>query len=503
VPAVNSKAIRIVPLGGFGEIGMNCMVVEAQGRLLVIDCGVMFPPPDRYGIDFIHPSFEYLISRRDDIEALVLTHGHEDHVAAVPYLLRELDVPVLGAAYTTGLVSERMAEFDHGRHLRISRMDPGGRVQLGPFAVESFPMPHSIIDNTGLFVQTPAGTLLHTGDFKLGLKGPDGGAAVLERLAALGRRGVDLMICDSTGAEEPEEAGDEGTVERAILDLARGAGGRVFVAIFSSNILRLGSIASAAQATGRKLILAGRSVLNHSRVAAMVGALRLPAGLVVEPEEAGGLAPEKQLIVLSGTQGEERSALGRVSLDTYKSLSARPGDLVILSSRFIPGNEIAISRMIDRLLKLGARVAHRGNHPGVHVSGHGSRDEIRRAVGAVAPRSFLAAHGTYRHMAAAARIASEAGVASPCVAHDRQAAIGEIDVIAKGVVAEEALPWLVDQVRDHVRGIMRELAPRTPADSRQCAETARISLRRFLSKSISREPFVLVSVYPAGPGGEN
>lgn len=553
--ATHDDTVRLVALGGFGEIGMNCLVLEAARRLLVIDCGVMFPTPDSYGIDVVHPSFEYLVSNRDRIEGVVLTHGHEDHVAAVPYLLREVDVPVYGAPYSLGLINERMKEFDHRGSLVTGRLDPGGKMSTGPFSVESVPMPHSIIDNMGLFIETPAGSILHTGDFKLGLKGTDGGRSTLDRLESFGRRGVDLMIGDSTGAEELEPAGDESEVSENLMDLASRTPGRLFVAIFSSNINRLEALARVAQKTGRKLVMTGRSVISHARVASSIGALRLPHDLVIETGEAVDLPPHRQMIIVSGTQGEERSALGRVAADSHRHLRVEPGDLVVLSSRFIPGNEVAISRTIDRLLKLGARVIHRGNHPGVHVSGHGSRDEIRAAIEAVSPASFLPAHGTYRHMVANSMIAEEAGVGSTLVAANGQMVslrggrlslvdepvpvarvfidngssvpeqalrdrrllgdkgllhvfwsadgegrpVSEIHVMIRGVTSEEAIPWFVEQTRDQVESVLSGLGDETRVDRALCVEVVRSALRRFASKTISREPFVLVSILPAGP----
>lgn len=544
-----SDVLRLVPLGGFGEIGMNCLVLEASSRLLVVDCGVMFPTPDRYGIELVHPSFEYLLGNRDRIDGVVLTHGHEDHIAAVPYLLREVDVPVYGAPYTLGLVEERMGEFDHSGRLVSRRLDPGGSATIGPFGVETFAMPHSIVDNMGLFLETPAGNVLHTSDFKLGMRGPDGGRSVLDMLRSYGERGVDLMISDSTGAEESEPAGDESEVLENLAALARETSGRIYVAIFSSNIRRLESIGRVAVETGRKLVLSGRSVLTHARVASHVGALRQPPDLVAPLEAASGMEPGEQIVVLSGTQGEERSALGKVAAGTHRHLKVGEGDVVVLSSRFIPGNEIAISRMIDRLLKQGARVVHRGNHAGVHVSGHGSREEIAAAIEAVSPSAFVPAHGTYRHMEATGRLAREAGVASTRVVSngevvrleggrlsverervpvdeiliDAGSSVPEqamrdrwllgnrgllhvmwdadgdgrvassIDVVLRGVTSDGAAPWVADQIRGEVGRVVSRLDDESRRDPGACSEAVRSALRKFTSKTISREPLVIVT----------
>jgi len=554
VPA-SKEAIRIAALGGFGEIGMNCLTLEVAGRILVIDCGVMFPPRDVLGVDVIHPLFEYLVTRQADVEGLVLTHGHEDHVAGVPYLLREVDIKVFGGSYTLGLVRNRMEEFETGRRVDAHEIAPGSSVEMGPFEIECFPMPHSIIDNFGLRIDTPAGNVLHTGDFKLGIRGPGEGKPVLERLASMSD-GVDLMISDSTGAEEDEPAGEESDVAEALSELVGNASGRVFVAIFASNVKRLERIIEVARKNGRRVALCGRSVHTHARVAARIGELELPADVMIPVEEVAELPRKQVLAVVSGTQGENRSALGRLAADSHRDLHIDRGDLVVLSSRFIPGNEIAISSMIDQLLRLGARVVHRGNQPGIHVSGHGSRREIQSAIEAVGPGAFLPAHGTYRHLVASAQMARDAGVRSVAVARDGQVvrlegglltvedrsvpvrrvfvdggsglpdnAIrdrsllgsrgvlfaswiadeeglvrGEVSVIARGVMADEAFPWFEDQVRGEVRRLLGEMDATERRDVVRCREHVRAALRRFSIKALHREPFVFVSPLPLGSG---
>jgi len=550
VPA-SQDAIRVAALGGFGEIGMNCLTLEVAGRILVIDCGVMFPPRDVLGVDVIHPLFEYLVTRQADVEGLVLTHGHEDHVAGVPYLLREVDIKVFGGSYTLGLVRNRMEEFETGRRVDAREIVPGSSVEMGPFEVQCFPIPHSIIDNYGLWIDTAAGSILHTGDFKLGVCGPGEGQHVLTRLASIGD-GVDLMISDSTGAEEDEAAGEESDVAHALSELVRRSEGRVFVAIFASNVKRLERIIDVARKNGRRVALCGRSVHTHARVAARIGELELPTDVMVPVEEVADLPRKQVLAVVSGTQGENRSALGRLAADSHRDLHVDKGDLVVLSSRFIPGNEIAISSMIDQLLRLGARVIHRGNEPGIHVSGHGSRREIQAAIEAVAPGAFLPAHGTYRHLVAGAQMAREAGVRSVAVARDGQVvrlegglltvedssvpvrrvyvdggaglpenAIrdrsllgsrgvlfaswiadeeglvrGEVSVIARGVMADEAFPWFEDQVRGEVRRVLAEMDVTERRDVVRCREHVRASLRKFSIKALNREPFVFVSPLP-------
>lgn len=543
-----TDGLRIVALGGLGEIGMNCLVLESRGRLLIIDCGVMFSN-EGLGIDVIHPNFEYLAQRRDDIEGVVLTHAHEDHIAGVPYLLREVDVPVYGSSYALGLLGERVKEFE-GVKLWSHVLEPGGSAQLDNFCVRSFPMPHSIIQNTGLVIDTPDGRVLHTGDFKLRLGAPDGGREVLDRLSKAAGDGVDLMLSDSTGSEEDEDAGEEDEVKRRLIDLACKCTGQVFVAIFSSNVRRLESLFEVALRCGRKVAFSGRSVENHVRVASSIGALRIPQDLVIPLEEVSRLPRGRALVVVSGTQGETRSALGRLADDSHRLLSVEPDDLVVFSSRFIPGNELAISNAIDNLHRLGARVLHRGVLSDIHVSGHGSSREIRKAIEAVSPRCFMPVHGTYRHLFAAAQLAREVGVPHVEVVSDGEVVrcdgsglhrestlvptgrvyidgmtgIGknalrerrvlgangilvvtfaagsdrvpqsDIDVISRGVIQEQAQPWLADIVKNQVLRLLADAPDDLLADRDRLRDHLRSGLRKAVSKQIRREPYVVVSI---------
>ena len=544
--------LRISALGGFGEIGMNCLTLEVAGKILVVDCGVMFPSFDQPGINIIHPSFEYLVSRRDDLAGIVLTHGHEDHIAGVPYLLEQADLPVYGSRYTIGLVEQRMREFDHLGRLNARIIDVDDVTDIGPFNIRCFPMPHSIIDNRGLLIDTPAGRVLHTGDFKLGMRGPTKGREVLDRLREMASDGVDLMICDSTGSQENEISGDESEVTDTLTSLVEETDGRVYVAAFSSNVERLGALGEIAKNTGRKIALCGRSVITHSKIAAQTDALRLPRQSVIPVEEVQNHPRDRTLVVVSGTQGESRSALSRLAMENLRHLNVESGDLVALSSRFIPGNEVAISRTIDRLLRLGARVVHRDNCPGVHVSGHGSITEIEETIAAVKPRAFIPGHGTYRHLVACSEIARREGVPAVMVLSNGEVArldpdglstteerlpvgkilidggsgvpesamrdrrllgtrgllviswiatedgqpVSEIDVILRGVTSDDASPWLCEQIRAEVRSILARMTPELRVDFQRCEEAIKTAIRKFLNKNVSREPYVIVSIYP-------
>ncbi|MCP4678385.1 MAG: ribonuclease J [Deltaproteobacteria bacterium] len=546
------KSFTIHALGGLGEIGMNCLAVEAEGRLLLVDCGAMFSS-EGLGIDLVHPGFDLLTERRDDIDGVVLTHAHEDHIAGIPFLLRELDIPVYGGTYSHGLLKEKLDEFDMAPRLVSRELAPQNRVDIGPFGVEAFSMPHSIVQNTGLVIDTPGGRILHTGDFKLELTGPNRGDDVLTRLAVAADGRVDLLLADSTGSEEEVIAGEEGEVATALDKLIASASGRIFVAIFSSNVRRLQSIVDAASRYGRKVALCGRSVQTHSRVATNVGELNLPDESMIALNKAADIPRNRLLVVVSGTQGEARSALGRLSAGSHHMLRIDKDDLVILSSRFIPGNELAIGRVIDRLHRLGARIVHRGIRSDIHVSGHGSKSEILKAIKAVAPRCFVPVHGTYRHMVACASLAREVGVKTIAITADGQSTrcdsggltiqesraparrifidggsglsenairdrrvLGahgvlvvtfkldddgciqdEIDIIARGVTQDEALPWLAKQLRDKVKTLIDEMDLSEQENRERCPNIIRSALRRYTSKLISREPYVLVSILPA------
>ncbi len=547
--STNEKTFSVIPLGGLGEIGMNCLAIEVDKRLLLIDCGAMFTS-EGLGIDLIHPGFEFLVERRDDIEGVVLTHSHEDHIAGVPFLLREVDVPIYGGAYSLGLLSQKMSDFDAAPKLISYELRPGGQITLGPFAVKTFPMPHSIVENTGLVIDTKAGRILHTGDFKLGQTGPDQGQIVLSRLKEMSDGRVDLMLADSTGSEENELAGDESEVKEAINTLVKSTSGRIFIAIFSSNVKRLQAIAEVAHRHGRQIALCGRSVVNHVRVSSSIGALKMPPSTMIPLERAVDLPRNRSLIIVSGTQGEARSALGRLADNSHHLLRVEKGDMVIMSSRFIPGNELAIGRIIDRLHRLGAEVVHRGIHSSVHVSGHGSKTEIQKAIEVVSPRCFLPVHGTYRHLVSCAALARKSNVDNIAVVADGQVAHcgqegisveesrlpprrifidgghglnestirdrrllgshgvlfvsfsrdedglieGPIDIVARGVAQEEALPWFSEQIRDKVQSLVDNMKPEDRIKSDRCRDLLRSALRKYLVKLISREPYVLVSI---------
>src|SRR5512145_3179715 len=401
--------VRIVPLGGLGEIGMNCMAIECDGRIAVVDCGVMFPN-EPLGIDVIAPDLSWLRERRAQVGAVFLTHGHEDHLGALPFLLREVRAPVYGTRFTLALLRPRLEEAGVAADLREvvpGDVRPAG--EASPIAAEFFSVTHSIPDACGLALRTPQGTVLHSGDFKIDPRPVAGPGFDLARVEALGREGVRLLLSDSTNAERPGTSASESEVGPALEEAFERAQGRVFVACFASNVHRIQQVANAARAFGRRLALLGRSMETNVRTAQALGYLDLPAWMPVALPEARDLPPRELCVLTTGTQGEPRSALARLARGEHPELALAPGDLVVLSSRFIPGNEIAVGQVVNDLCRRGADVAYEGARP-LHVSGHAQEAEQRRLIALARPAHFVPIHGEYRHLARHAAHAAAEGV---------------------------------------------------------------------------------------------
>lgn len=411
-----STQIRIVPLGGFGQIGMNCLAIEISNQILVVDCGVLFPNEPKLGVDTIHPSFAYLLEKREQIVGLVATHGHEDHIAAIPYLLEQLNIPIFAGAYTIELLKARLCEFPHIGNVEFTIIDADEPFNIQDFRITPIAIPHSTIDNFGLVIEHGKQRIFHTSDYKLDVYSPGYNSNILQKLRTI--RPIDLMITDSTGSLETEDAGNEDHLIDNIGLLVQNAPGRVFVALFSSNITRIRNLAKVANNTGRKLAMSGRSVNNHFSIAQKTGNIESFGNVVIPINKTSHFRNDQLLILLSGTQGESRSALGRFAANRHGDFSVQNSDTVILSSRFIPGNELQIARTISRLMEQNVTVFHRNNQPNIHVSGHGSKNEIRTVMDTVCPKAVLPAHGTYEHMHATQKIANQAGIANTIVARN-------------------------------------------------------------------------------------
>jgi len=406
-PPLPENGLRVVALGGLGEVGRNMTVLETRGRLLIIDCGVLFPEDHHPGIDLILPDFAYLDGRLDDVEAIVLTHGHEDHIGAVPYLLRgKPDIPLIGSRLTLALIEAKLRE--HRITPYTLTVKEGQREQLGVFDLEFIAVNHSIPDALAVFVRTAAGTLLHTGDFKMDQLPLDGRLTDLRAFARLGEEGVDLFLVDSTNAEVPGFTTPERDIAPAIATVFRQAQRRVIVACFSSHVHRVQQVLDAAHASGRKAAMVGRSMVRNMGIAAELGYLHVPDGVLVDVKKLDNMPDNKVVLICTGSQGEPMAALSRMANRDHR-IEVGKGDTVLLASSLIPGNENAVYRVINGLMRLGANVVHKGNAR-VHVSGHASAGELLYCYNIVKPRNVLPVHGEWRHLVANAELAVASGV---------------------------------------------------------------------------------------------
>jgi ribonuclease J len=406
-----AESTRVIPLGGLGEVGKNLTVVESVGGIVIVDAGLSFPRDEDLGVDLVLPDFEYLRERRHDIRAVVLTHGHEDHVGALPYLMREVDVPQVWATrLTLGLVKSKLDEHGLMRDAELVEIDPdAGPVDVGPYRTEFVRMAHSIPDAVAVSFETPGGRIVVTGDYKIDHTPVDGFRTDLGKLAELGNRGVELLLGDSTNAERPGVTESERTVGEAFRHLIPLREGRVLIASFASNIHRVQQAIDVAAATGRRVTLIGRSLRKNVNIARNLGYLDVPDDLLVKPDDLDLLRPEETMILCTGSQGEPMSALTRMAYGDHPHVTIREGDTAIISAKPVPGNELRVHDTINRLAKSGAEVLHQEIAP-VHVSGHGNAEEIRTVIALLRPRSIMPVHGEFRMLAAQARLAREAGV---------------------------------------------------------------------------------------------
>jgi ribonuclease J len=404
---------RLIPLGGLGEVGKNMTVVECDDGLVVVDAGLSFPRDEHLGVDLVLPDFTYLREHRGEIRAVVLTHGHEDHVGALPYLLREVDVPQVWATrLTLGLVKSKLDEHGLLRAADLVEIEPeAGPAQVGPYRVEFVRMAHSIPDAVAVAFETPGGRVVLTGDYKIDHTPVDGFRTDLGKLAELGNRGVDLLLGDSTNAERPGVTESERTVGEVFRHLIPQREGRVLIASFASNVHRVQQAIDVALGTGRKVCLIGRSLRKNVNIGRNLGYVEVPDDLLVRPDELEGLRPEETMILCTGSQGEPMSALTRMAYHDHPHVSIEPSDTVIISAKPVPGNELRVHDTINRLAKSGAEVLHQEIAP-VHVSGHGNAEEIRTILALLRPRNVMPVHGEFRMLAAQRRLALDSGVPS-------------------------------------------------------------------------------------------
>jgi ribonuclease J len=556
--------MRLIPLGGLGEIGMNCLALEQRGEALVVDCGVAFDARG-LGVDVVHPDFSALDGYR--VAGVVITHGHEDHIGAIPYFLKRFDVPIYGSRYALGLVRERAAEHEILAHAQLIDVAPRTVAQIGSFDVEPVRVTHSIADATALAIRTDAGLVVHTGDFKFDETPPDGETFDVARFEELSREGVRVLLSDSTNVDASGPTGSEEGVGRALEGIVGGAEQAVVVAVFASNVHRLRMLGEIARKHGRKIVQLGRSVGTHARVARATSRstgvdagkpyLEWPSDLVWPADRARELPRRALLGVATGTQGEEGAALARLARGQHTALDLTPGDVVVMSSRAIPGNEGGVMRVIGDLLRRGVEVRTWWSDRGVHVSGHAHRDDQRRMIEMVRPRGFVPVHGTLHHLSRHAALARDLGVPEVCVLengdvgeadgeglrksgrvpcgrvhvfarralpasviHERSvlAARGDAHVVVRldalgvlsgeivltthGVVDADLDAVLVDAVRREARSAVEDMCGASagradrapPPDDTDIAEAARQAVRRAFGRVLGFKPITTVTV---------
>ncbi|MDA3900114.1 MAG: ribonuclease J [Spirochaetes bacterium] len=405
------KSVKIIPIGGLDAIGRNMTVFECEDTILVVDCGIMFPTPEMPGIDFIIPDFSYLEKNREKIKGLVITHGHEDHIGAVPFFLKKFMVPVYGSQLTLGFIKKRLEERPVGKEPEFHVIDGGDKNTIGCFEVESIPVNHSIVGGMGLAIRSKAGTIVHSGDFKIDHTPEDGRRTDIARFAEIGKEGVLLLMSDSTNAERPGYTGTEKVLNNKLFEIFASAKARIIVATFASNISRIQQILNAAQKYNRKVIISGLTMQKNIEIARSLGFLNFSDSLIAELREVNTIPLKKQTIICTGTQGEPMSALTRISNGTHKHFKSCTGDTVIITASVIPGNERDIGVVINSLLKQDT-IVHYEKSKDIHVSGHASQEELKLMMGLVKPKFFLPIHGEHKHLKAHAALALDMEIKS-------------------------------------------------------------------------------------------
>jgi ribonuclease J len=407
---MSKPKLKIIPLGGLGEIGKNMMVLEYDNDILIIDAGLMFPEEEMLGIDLVIPDLGYVVERKDKVRGIIITHGHEDHIGALPYLLPQLDnTPVYSTKLTNGIIRVKLKERRTREGVNLKVLETGKEITLGKFKVELFPVCHSIPDAAGIIVRTPEGVIIHSGDFKIDYTPVSGKGTDLSRLATLGAQGVLLLLSDSTYAELPGYTPSEQIVGESLEHVIADAPGRVIVTTFSSLISRVQQVIDAAAKYQRRVFIVGRSMSDTVRIALELGYLNAPEGLLGRIDEVKGLPPEKIVLITTGSQGEPTSALVRMANRDHRHVHIQRGDTIVLSATPVPGNESLVNRTVDSLFKQGARVMY-DKMGQVHVHGHGSQEELKLILSLVKPKFFVPIHGEYRHLSLHARLAESVGI---------------------------------------------------------------------------------------------
>lgn len=403
------SSLKLIPLGGFNEVGKNMMILEKDGQILIIDCGVAFPDDEMLGIDFVIPDFSYIKKNKGKVKAIILTHGHEDHIGALPFLLKEVNVPIYATKLTLGLIKVKLDDFQIYNQLELNEVDPDKALSIGPFGIDFFRVNHSIPDGVGLIIRTDIGNIVHSGDFKFDQNPIDGKITQYSKICKAGDKGVLALLCDSTNAEEQGYTLPEKDVGKTLLEKFERADKRIIVATFSSHIHRIQQVMDVAHQLKKKIAISGKSILKTIRVSTELGYLKIPHDTIIPINKIDGY-PLKQTVILStGSQGEPLSALNKMALNEHKRVQIMKGDMVIISASPIPGNERAISNTINMLIKQGADVFYE-SIAGVHVSGHAAQEEIKIMINLVKPKYFIPIHGENKHKIQNAKIAKMMGI---------------------------------------------------------------------------------------------
>ena len=429
--------LKIIPLGGLGEIGKNLTVYEYGQDIVVVDCGIGFPDEELYGIDLVIPDISYLRQNKDKIRGIVITHGHEDHIGALPYVMRELDVPIYATSLTAGIIELKLEEFDLLYNTQIFTKKAGDRFKLGCFEIEFIHVNHSIADSVALAIKTPIGTVIHTGDFKIDVTPIQGEMIDLARLGQLGKQGVLALLSDSTNVEKPGHTESERKVAEKFDELFKGCEKRIIVTTFASNVQRIQQIVNVAAKYKRKVAVTGRSMENMIKVAIELGYMDVPEGVLVDLNQIKGQPKDRTVIISTGSQGESMSALYRMAFSEHKQINIDAGDRIIISASAIPGNETTISRVIDELFHKGAEVIY-DRHTDLHVSGHASQEEQKMMLALTKPKFFIPVHGEYRMLCKHAELGRMMGVAPNNIVISENGRV--IELSRKSVKAEDSVP---------------------------------------------------------------
>ena len=547
--------LKIIPLGGLGEIGLNMMVIEYDHHMLVVDAGLMFPEAYMPGVDVVIPDITYLRENADKLESIILTHGHEDHIGAMPFVLKEFDVPVYGTSFTIELLKEKLREHEMLQSTTLHKIKGGDLTQFGPLKVEYIRVNHSVVDGVGLAIQTPEGIIVHSGDFRIDQTPLDGQVTDIGRFAHYGDQNVLLLFSDSTNVEKEGYTLSEKEVRRTLDELFRSSPGRVIVAVFASNISRIQQVIDLTLKYDRKVVFSGKSMRTNVRIAKDEGLLTMPDGTEISENAIEQLPDDRITILTTGSQGEPMSALTRMAHDRHKGIRIRKKDRVILSSRFIPGNEKAIASIINNLYRLGADVVYE-KVSDIHSSGHAYREELKLMLNLVKPRFFIPIHGEYRHLVKHAQLALDMGIPNDRILlaengdvaviernevrlEDRVHAgrilvdgkgvgdIGELvlrdrrqlsgdgmviallavdeqsghiiygpDIISRGFVFEDRGDFMLEEAKCVVLEVIDELEGSSPVDWAEVGSHIKRRLRRFFYKVIERRPLILPIIIP-------